>query len=235
MSVPKVKVVAAGAYEHSLKLISDMFEDDERSLVQLDFGNARAVTSKISLGNDVDVVMTSFQGMEEIQALKLIDADTRISVGTMRIGAAVPRGARKPDVNTVDSLKATLLSASSIAHIDPNGGGTTGPYFTKLMELLGITDSVKGKTKLCASGREVVKTIVSGEAEIGLTQASELIGISALEFAGFLPSELQLLTIYQAAIALSCRSKPEARKFLAYLSGTKAAEQLLRSGWSLSA
>lgn len=232
---PKLKVLATGAYEHSLTLISAMFERDEGCRVQLDFGNARAVAAKVSSHSDADVVMTSLQGMEELQASGLIHADTRISVGNMRLGAAVARSAHKPDVSSADPLRATLLSAPSIAYIDPNGGGTTGPHFTKLIQILDIADKVKDKTRLCASGRDVVRMITAGDAVIGLTQASELIGIPALDFVGFLPDELQLITTYQAAMTATCTSEAEAKRFLAYLSGPKAAEQLLKSGWRLVA
>ncbi len=234
MSVSRVNVVATGAYEHSLKPISDLFQNDEQCLVQLDFGNARAVAAQVSTRSDVDVVMTSFQGMEELLTLDLVNADTRISVGTMRIGAAVLRGTPEPDVSSVGALTATLLAAPSIAYIDPNGGGTTGPYFSKLMDLLGIAEKVKGRTRLCESGRDVVRTITAGDSAIGLTQASELIGMPALDFVGFLPLEIQSLTIYQAAVTSSCKSEAEAKRFIAYLSGAKAAEQLLKSGWSLA-
>lgn len=232
---PKLKVVATGAYEHSLTLISAMFERDEGCRVQLEFGNARAVAAKVASHSEADVVMTSLQSMEELQTANLLHAGAGMSVGTMRLGAAVAHGADWPDISSADALRAALLSAPSIAYIDPDGGGTTGPHFTKLIQILDIADKVKGKTRLCVSGRDVVRTITSGDAAIGLTQASELIGVPALDFIGFLPDELQLITTYQAAMTATCTSEAEAKRFLAYLSGPKAAEQLLKSGWRLVA
>ena len=72
---------------------------------------------------------------------------------------------------------------------------------TSAFALLGISNAVATKAVLCATGREVVGAIASGRAALGLTQASELIGIAGVRFVGFLPAELQFLTVYEAAIA----------------------------------
>ncbi|HEY2758952.1 MAG TPA: substrate-binding domain-containing protein [Pseudolabrys sp.] len=234
MGARELKVISTGAYEHALKAIARMYEFDVGCDVRLDFGNARVVTSKVMAEQPVDVIMTSAPGMEDLAAKGRIDDASRTPVGKMRIGAAVAETVRAPEIATKEALKRALISAPSIAHIDPNGGGTTGPYFGKLFALLGISNEVERKAVLCATGREVVGTIASGRAALGLTQASELIGIAGVRFVDFLPSELQFLTVYEAAIASNCQSKSEAEEFLRYITSPKSAEQFLRAGWDLS-
>jgi molybdate transport system substrate-binding protein len=234
MSVRELKIIATGAYEHALEAIAKMYECDTGCDVRLDFGNARIVTSKVMAEQPVDVIMTSAPGMENLAAKERIDHASRTPVGKMRIGMAVAETESAPEIATTEALKRALISAPRIAYIDPNGGGTTGPYFDKLFALLGISNEVETKAVLCATGREVVGTIASGRAALGLTQASELIGIAGVRFVDFLPSELQFLTVYEAAIASNCQSKSEAEEFLRYITGPKSAEQFLRAGWDLS-
>jgi molybdate transport system substrate-binding protein len=234
MSARELKIIAAGAYEHTLRVIAKMYECDAACEVRLDFGNARLVTSKVMAEQPVDVIMTSAAGMETLAANERIDHASRIPVGKMRVGMAVAETASAPEIATTEALKRALTSAPSIAYIDPNGGGTTGPYFDKLFALLGISNEMEAKAVLCATGREVVGTIASGRAALGLTQASELIGIAGVRFVDFLPSELQFLTVYEAAIASNCQSKSEAGDFLRYIASLKTAAQFLRAGWDLS-
>jgi molybdate transport system substrate-binding protein len=234
MSVRELKIIATGAYEHALKAIARMYESDAGCDVRLDFGNARVVTSKVMADQPADVIMTSTPGMEYLAANKKIDHASRMRVGKMRVGMAVAETASGPEIATTEALKRALISAPRIAYIDPNGGGTTGPYFDKLFALLGISNAVDTKAVLCATGREVVGAIASGRAALGLTQASELIGIAGVRFVDFLPSELQFLTVYEAAIASNCQSKSEAGEFLRYMTSPKSAEQFLRAGWELS-
>jgi molybdate transport system substrate-binding protein len=126
-----------------------------------------------------------------------------------------------PDITTPDALRAVLRAVSAVASIDPNGGGTSGPFIDKLFERLGVADVVRGKGVLCANGGDVVRAVASGRAAIGITQAAELIGLPGLAFAGFLPDELQLVTVYSAAAAA----------FIAFITGPQAAERLRASGW----
>jgi molybdate transport system substrate-binding protein len=233
MGARELKVIATGAYEHALKAIAKMYECDAGCDVRLDFGNARVVTSKVMAEQPVDVIMTSALGMADLAANQRIDLASRTPVGKMRVGAAVAETASAPEIATTEALKRALISAPSLAYIDPNGGGTTGPYFDKLFALLGVSSEVERKAVLCATGREVVGTIASGRAMLGLTQASELIGLAGVRFVGFLPSELQFLTVYEAAIASNCQSKSEAGEFLRYITSPKSAEQFLRTGWDL--
>ena len=45
-----------------------------------------------------------------------IIADTRVDLARSSIGVAVRAGAPKPDINSVDALKRTLVAAKSIAY-----------------------------------------------------------------------------------------------------------------------
>jgi len=55
--------------------------------------------------------------------------------------------------------------------------------------------------------------------------------LPGLAFAGFLPEELQLVTIYSAAVAADSRLPEEAAAFIAFITGPQAAERLRASGW----
>src|SRR4030095_9641421 len=74
--------------------------------------------------------------------------------------------------------------------------GTAGTHFVAMIEKLGLTDALAAKRRLAADGLDVMRKVKSGEVELGITQASEILLIDRATYAGPLPASLQLRTIY---------------------------------------
>src|SRR5262249_47050947 len=126
-----------------------------------------------------------------------------------------------------------ILSAPAIAYIDPKGGGTSGAFFAKLFERLGVADAVPAKGIPCKTGIDVNQAVAAGRASLGFTQASEIIGADGVAFAGFLPDDLQLVTVYAAAIPASAKNPDGGKAFIRFLTGPTGAERLRKSGWDV--
>lgn len=126
-----------------------------------------------------------------------------------------------------------MLSADKIAYIDPNGGGTAGPAFEKILVSLGIADTVHAKAVLGKTGKEIVNAVASGSATIGMTQASELVGAKGVAFAGYLPDAQNLTTVYSAALATRSANPKAASAFLEFVTSPIGADQLRRAGWDI--
>ena len=102
------------------------------------------------------------------------------------IGAGVVKGAPKPDISSEAAFKAALLSAKSIAVTDPASGGSSGVYFGKLFEQMGLAQSLKPKLKLAAGGTNgyAATFVVKGEAEFALQPIPELMAVPGIEVVG---------------------------------------------------
>ena len=116
------------------------------------------------------------------------------------MGVAVKEGAARPDIGTVEAFKRALIAAKSVAYIDPKAGGSSGIYFDKLLDRLGIGNEVRAKAKL-KQGGYVAELVVSGEAEIALHQISEIVPVKGAVLVGPLPAEVQNTTVYAAGSA----------------------------------
>jgi molybdate transport system substrate-binding protein len=138
-------------------------------------------------------------------------------------------GAPKPDISTVDAFKKAVLAAKTVAYIDPASGGSSGVYLEKLFEKMGIADQVKPKAKL-KNGGYVAELIVSGEAELGIHQISEIVPVKEVVLVGPLPKEIQNSTTYAAGLGASAKNKAAAEAFIKYLSGPDAAAVLKSKG-----
>ena len=76
--------------------------------------------------------------------------------------------------------------------------------------------------------RQVVGTLVArGECDLGFQQLSELISLRDIQLLGPLPTAIQSMTVFSAALSADCRDAAAARKVLAWLasSATLAVKQ----------
>jgi molybdate transport system substrate-binding protein len=232
-SARDLHVIAAGAFEHVLHALAEPFRDKTGRALRLSITNAGGVIKKLEADEPADVVLTSSTSIDTLAAKGRVQAASKVEVGRMRLGIAVNPSAADPDLASADSLRAALLAAPGVAYIDPKGGGTTGPYFVTLFERLGVASEIAQKGVLCPTGKDVVRTVASGRTTIGLTQASELIGVEGVRFAGHLPPDLQLVSIYCAAIASRAASPGAARDFVRFVTAPDAATRFRALGWDV--
>jgi ABC-type molybdate transport system substrate-binding protein len=59
-----------------------------------------------------------------------------------------------------------------------------------------------------------------------MTQASDLIGADGVEFADYLPEDVQLIAVYAAAICSNATAPQTAETFIHYLVGSIRSERL---------
>ena len=209
-----LKVLTTGAMKPVLLEVAPGFQQDSKQNVSLDNDTAGALLKRIQAGAAFDVVVLTPAGIDELA--KAGKVSTGVDLARVGIGVMVKAGAPRLDISTVDALKRTLLAAKSVAYIDPASGGSSGIYLARLWERLGIADALKPKAKL-KQGGSVADLIVSGDAEIGFQQASEIIASPGVTLIGQLPEEIQNYTVYSGAIGTAAHSPSAAAAFIAWL------------------
>ena len=232
MSTSKeMHVTAAGAYEHVLDELIPVFTRESGIPIQLTVANAAGVIKRLEAGEAVDLVLTSAAGIDRLIASGLADRASSVEIGRMRLGVAVAPGQHLPDLSTADSLRSLLLAAPHVAYIDPKGGGTSGPFIAKLFERLGVASQMEHSGVLSKTGKDVVRAVASGAATCGLTQASELIRAKGVQFAGYVPAGLQVISVYAGAVATAAHVPDLAMDFIRFLKSPASAECFRSSGW----
>ena len=224
-------VTAAGVYEHVLRKLIPIFAQQSGVAIQLTVANAAGVIKRLEAGETVDVVLTSAAGIDHLVAVGLADRGSRVDIGRMRLGVATQNGLPKPDLSTAAALRSVLLAAPRVAYIDPEGGGTSGPFIAKLFERLGVAGDMKQRGVLSKTGRDVVRALATDAATCGVTQAGELIGADGVQFAGYIPAELQVVSVYAGAITTQTRAADAAKTFIQFLKNAESAECFRNAGW----
>jgi molybdate transport system substrate-binding protein len=138
----------------------------------------------------------------------------------------VRAGAKVPDVRTVAALRQTLLAAKSVAYSD----SASGVYIdTTLFKRLGIAEQMKTKAHQIRA-TPVAEIVAKGQAQIGFQEVAELLPVPGVTFVGQLPSEVQLLTPYAAAVVTRSRHPDLAWRVVDDLASAEARPVLEKMG-----
>jgi molybdate transport system substrate-binding protein len=189
-----------------------------------------AIPARLARGEAADVVILDGGATDELGKRGLVSADSKVELARSLIGMVVRNGAAKPDIGSVEALRATLLAARSIAYSD-SGSGTY--LSTTLFPRLGIAEQIAGKSRKVRgppSGEPVAQVVARGEAEIGFQQVAELIHVPGITFVGTLPAEVQPAIFFAGALTTTAQQSEAARALIRFLASSEAAPVILEAG-----
>jgi molybdate transport system substrate-binding protein len=216
----EIKIISANALKTVLEELTPAFEKATDHKLVVIWGGAVPLKAQIEKGEAFDLAVLTAAGIDDlIKQGKLVTA-TRINLAISGAGVAVRKGAPKPDISTVEAYKRALLNAKSVAYV---GQGSTGIYLKELLPRLGIADALKDKIKLLPLGNPVALAIANGEAEIGMTQISEILPYAGAELVGPFPAEIQLKTFFATAVATNAKEPQPAKALIKFLTAPAAA------------
>jgi len=219
----EIDAMITTAMKAAVEELAPPFERASGHALRVVYGPSGGLARRLNGGEAADLIVVESKVLEELIKQGKVTPG-RTDVARTGIGIAVRRGAPKPDVSSAEALKRTLLTAKSIGHTAPAGGGVTAAHIIGVFEKLGIAAEVKPKVKLAAGGPEgrVSVLVSSGEAEIGLQLVSELMSNPEVDVIGVLPDELQLIAILSAGITTGARQPEAAKAFIRHLAAPEA-------------
>ncbi|MEB0077256.1 substrate-binding domain-containing protein [Pseudomonas sp. CCI3.2] len=195
-----LNVLTAGAFKPILVAMAPRLKTSAHINLIISNATAGELSKRIDAGESFDVaILTDTLASTLERSGKLAQGSVR-NVAKVGIGVAVPLGAPKPDISTVDRFKNTLLSQQRVAYISPSSGGSSGVYLSALFSRLGIADDIANKAVL-VNGGLVGTTLVDGKATLAIHQISELFAVKNIQYVGPLPKAIQSYTRYAAGIA----------------------------------
>src|SRR5258706_549486 len=84
------------------------------------------------------------------------------------------------------------------------------------VEELGIADALKDKLLLLPPENPVALAVANGEAEIGMSQISEILPHGGAELLGPFPKEIQLTTSFATAVGAGSRQSEPAKALIKF-------------------
>ena len=218
MASQTIKAFAAGATREGLSLCSIPFSAQTGIMIEARTNHGHVIEREVLAGNvGDDIVLLPTAMIDKLAAEGLVDASTRMTLGTIRIGAAVRDGVPTPNVSTKLSLKNSLLLAKSVVLT----AAPSGIHMDHLIAEMGLAQNLADRITRYDTGTLVNQHLSASTAddEIGFGVATEILIFRdrGVHYVGPLPDELQMALNYEGAMLTSCLKPDGVRDFFAFL------------------
>src|SRR6186997_1986764 len=148
-SAERITVLCSNGFKAVLQEVAPQFEKATKHEVAISYSVSAELKRRIEGGERFDVAILTPGLMADMIKGGHVTVSSRAVLARSPMALAVRRGAAKPDVHTVDSLKASLLASKSIAFAKEGSGGV---YLMGLLKRLGIFDKMAPKFKPTTTG-----------------------------------------------------------------------------------
>ena len=222
----EIRVMASNAFKEAYIELVPRFEQASAHKVVTSFVGSADIMQRMKAGESTDLVILASNSVDELIELGKVVPGSRVDLVKSGVGVAVRTGAPKPDINSGDALKRTLLAAKSIAY----SSGPSGAYLAGLFQRMGIADELKPKIKQTPPGAAVGDLIARGEVEIGFQQVSELLSIKGIDFLGPLPPDIQQITVFSAGLHVSAKDPDAANALVRFLTSPASVPAIRKNG-----
>ena len=218
--------ISSMAMRPVLTELAEAYEQRSRQRVTIvSVGGIEAVR-RVQEGEAFDFVVLAGDAIDQLGSNGRIDPGSRTDLARSGVAIAVAAGARRPDVGSEAAVRDAVLRARSIGY----STGPSGAHLIRLFERWGIADAIASRIVQAPPGVPVGTLVASGAVELGFQQLSELMHLPGIDVIGPLPAEIQVVTIFSAAVCTASSRGADTRALLAFLASAEADAAKRRHG-----
>jgi molybdate transport system substrate-binding protein len=213
----ELKVFSTIGVQAALEELTPKFEQASGHKLAVTWATAAVLVKRVKGGETADLLILTRQSFDTLVKEGKVSAGADAAFASSGIAVVVKKGAAKPDISTAEAFKQALLAAPSIAYSNPEYGGASGVYLSKLLERIGIADQVKAKTRFPPPSGNAANLVVSGEAALAIQQEPEVISVQGVDLVGPLPGDLNNNTVYAAGPSTTTKQADAANALIKFL------------------
>ena len=224
-----VTVFAAASLTDALTQIGEAYRHDTGNAVVFSFAASSALARQIEASSGADVfVSADTDWMDYLDSRGLIAHASRIDLLGNRLVLIAPANSRimltaKPHFDLAGALGEGRLALADPAAVP------AGKYAKAALTTLGVWDTVTDKVVPAENVRVALAYVARGEASLGIVYATDAEAELKVRIIAVFPQDAYPRIVYPAALTKEAR--PEARGFLAYLSGARARAIFEKAGF----
>ena len=218
--------ISSMAMRHVLTELADVYAQRSRQRVAIVSVGGVEAARRINDGEAFDFVVLAADAIEKLASNGRVDPGSRTDLARSGVAIAVAAGAPRPDVGSEAAIRDAVLRARSIGY----STGPSGAHLVRLFERWGMADVVAPRTVQAPPGIPVGTLVARGDVELGFQQLSELMHLPGIDVIGPLPPEIQVVTVFSAALCTASNRGPAAHAVLAFLAAPEADAAKRRHG-----
>jgi molybdate transport system substrate-binding protein len=222
-----VRVLASNGIK---AVVEDLRPQGERVIghpISVQYRPTAALKQEIDSGEPFDAVIVTVESIAQLSKEGKTVGGEGTPISRVGVGIGIRKGAPRPDISTPETIKRALLGAKAIAY-GPTGAST--PYITRMLDTLGIADTMKAKTLLFDTSDGTNAAVTEGKADFGITLVSEILPVKGLELLGPFPDEFQGYVRFSAAVSANAKNPEAAGALIRFLAGPDALPSIKARG-----
>lgn len=204
----------------------DAYERRSGQRVLIESVGGVAAARRVQDGERFDIVVLAADVIERLTGEGRVVPGSRVDLARSGVAIAVAAGAPRPDISTEATLREAILAASTVGY----STGPSGAHLVRLFERWGIAETIAPRVVQAPPGVPVGALVARGEVELGFQQLSELMHLPGIDVIGALPGEVQIITLFSAAICTASERQEAAHALLAFLASSEADSAKLDHG-----
>ncbi len=227
-----IHLLSGGAAQGLVNDLKPSIEIATSTMMSSTFGAVGLMKQKLIEGAPCDVVILTAALIEQLTASGHVLAGSARHLGPVKTGVAVKSGSPWPQVETAEQLKAAMLAATGIYFPDPQLA-TAGIHFMKVLNGLGIADTVASKLRPYPNGNTAMNAMAACDDPqvIGCTQVTEILITAGVDLVANLPIEFELATMYTAGVRSTSTCAQQAQAMIDILTSSEHANLRARGGF----
>jgi molybdate transport system substrate-binding protein len=225
-NVDPVTGISSMAMRHVLAELGDAYERQSGQPVAIVAVGGVDAARRVADGEAFDFVVLAADVIEQLAAGGRVDPGSRTDLARSAVAIAVAAGATRPDISSESAVRDAVVSASSIGY----STGPSGAHLVRLFERWGIADAIAPRIVQASPGLPVGTLVARGDVELGFQQLSELMHLPGIDVIGLLPAEIQVETVFSAAVCTASNCPTAAKALLSFLASSEADAAKRRHG-----
>jgi molybdate transport system substrate-binding protein len=222
--VSGIRALVSPAIRAAWHELAPPFEKSSGHRLATEWAGIAVIRKRVGEGEVFDLVVGSAASIDELVGKKKLREKKNLVLAEAGVG--VRKGARRPDLSSVEALKRELRAARKIGY----STGPSGLYLAELFKRWGMAGELAPKLVLAPSGVMVGTFVASGEVDFGFQQKSELLQVEGVDYAGALPAEIGLVTTFSAGFPENAKPLEAAIEWVTWFTAPAAAPVLKKHG-----
>jgi molybdate transport system substrate-binding protein len=223
----EIHVLCSNGFKAVMEDLAPQFERATSNTVRVTYGLSAELSRRIQGGEPFDLAILTPELIDGLAREGRVVADSRTTLARSPIALAMKQGAVRPDLRTDDSLRRTLLSATSIGYARE---GASASHFLAVLQQLDLSEMLRSRIVALASGAAVGASVSSGVVELGVLPVSEIMPIAGIEIAGAFPKSRAGFITITAAMGARALEPAASKAFITFLADPSAQPLLVKRG-----